>query len=106
MRTSAGHPQAYKVSKVGLNALTRILAAEVAPRRIRVNAVCPGWVKTGMGGSYAPRAVGEGTASIVWAALLGADGPTGGFFPRRQADPMVNATIAGRQGGKRHRNIP
>ena len=71
---------AYKVSKAGLNALTRILAHELAPRRIRVNAVCPGWVKTDMGGAHASRSLAEGARSIVWAAVLGADGPTGGFF--------------------------
>jgi NAD(P)-dependent dehydrogenase (short-subunit alcohol dehydrogenase family) len=71
---------AYKVSKAGLNALTRILAGELAPRQIRVNAVCPGWVKTDMGGSYAPRSLAEGARSIVWAALLDTNGPSGGFF--------------------------
>jgi carbonyl reductase 1 len=71
---------AYKVSKAALNALTRILAIELKPRRIRVNAVCPGWVKTDMGGAYANRSVDEGARSIVWAATLGADGPSGGFF--------------------------
>ena len=77
----AGWPgSAYRVSKVALNALTRILAAELAPRRIKVNAVCPGWVRTRMGGRSASREVDEGARSIVWAATLGPDGPTGGFF--------------------------
>jgi len=71
---------AYRVSKVGLNALARVLAAELAPRHIKVNAVCPGWVRTAMGGSGAPRSLEQGAESIAWAALLGADGPTGGFF--------------------------
>jgi carbonyl reductase 1 len=71
---------AYKVSKAGLNAFTRILAAELASRRIKVNAVCPGWVRTDMGGPAAPRTIPKGAASIVWAARLGPDGPTGGFF--------------------------
>jgi NAD(P)-dependent dehydrogenase (short-subunit alcohol dehydrogenase family) len=79
----AGWPSsAYRVSKAGLNTLARLLARELAPRRIRVNAVCPGWVRTDMGGPGASRPVDKGAASIVWAATL-ADGPaspTGGFF--------------------------
>jgi NAD(P)-dependent dehydrogenase (short-subunit alcohol dehydrogenase family) len=71
---------AYRASKIGLNALTRIFARDLSPRRIRVNAVCPGWVKTDMGGQGAPRDVAEGAASIVWAAALADGGPTGGFF--------------------------
>jgi NAD(P)-dependent dehydrogenase (short-subunit alcohol dehydrogenase family) len=76
----AGWPSsAYAVSKVGMNAFVRILAPEFADRKIRVNAVSPGWARTDMGGSGAPRSVEEGAASIVWAAAL-EDGPTGGFF--------------------------
>jgi len=70
---------AYRVSKAALNALARVLARELAPRRIRVNAACPGWVRTRMGGSSATRPVEKGAASIVWAATL-ADETTGGFY--------------------------
>lgn len=63
-----------------MNALTRILAVELAGRDIRVNAVCPGWVRTDMGGRHASRTVEKGAASIMWEALLGDDSPTGGFF--------------------------
>jgi NAD(P)-dependent dehydrogenase (short-subunit alcohol dehydrogenase family) len=74
----AGTP-AYSVSKAALNALTRILAAELRADRVLVNAVCPGWVATDMGGPGG-RPVEDGAASVVWAVLLGDDGPTGGFF--------------------------
>ncbi|HUZ18029.1 MAG TPA: SDR family NAD(P)-dependent oxidoreductase [Spirochaetia bacterium] len=72
-------PSAYGVSKASLNALVRLLARELAPRRIRVNAVCPGWVRTDMGGPGASRSVQEGAASILQATLLEGDS-TGGFF--------------------------
>jgi NAD(P)-dependent dehydrogenase (short-subunit alcohol dehydrogenase family) len=71
-----GWPQsAYSVSKAGLNALTRILARELP--RLHVNAVCPGWVKTDMGGDYAERDVETGAKSIVFGAFTT---ETGGFF--------------------------
>lgn len=71
---------AYSASKAALNMLTIQLAAELKERNIRVNAVCPGWVRTEMGGDQAPRDVSEGASGIVWAATLLHDGPTGGFF--------------------------
>jgi len=75
---------AYRVSKVALNALTRSFARSFEPRRIRVNAVCPGWVRTDMGGAGASRSVEQGAASIVGTALL-ESGPTGGFFRDQRA---------------------
>jgi carbonyl reductase 1 len=78
--SKAGWPSsAYAVSKVGMNALVRVLAHELAGRKVRVNAVSPGWARTDMGGKGAPRSVEKGAASIVWAAAV-EDGPTGGFF--------------------------
>jgi NAD(P)-dependent dehydrogenase (short-subunit alcohol dehydrogenase family) len=74
-----GGAPAYRLSKAGLNALTRMLASELESERILVNAVCPGWVATDMGGPGG-RPVAEGAASVVWAATLPDDGPTGGFF--------------------------
>jgi NAD(P)-dependent dehydrogenase (short-subunit alcohol dehydrogenase family) len=74
-----GGTPAYRTSKAALNALTRILAAELRGDGILVNAVCPGWVATDMGGSGG-RPVAEGAAGIVWAATLPDDGPTSGFF--------------------------
>jgi NAD(P)-dependent dehydrogenase (short-subunit alcohol dehydrogenase family) len=84
---AGSHTLAYRASKAALNAATRFLAAELAPRGVRVNAVCPGWVRTGMGGPGAPRSIEEGAAGIVWAATLPPDGPTGGFFRDGHAIP-------------------
>ena len=72
-----GGTPGYGVSKAALNALTIKLAAELAEDGILVNAVCPGWVATDMGGG---RPVADGARGVVWAATLPADGPTGGFF--------------------------
>jgi NAD(P)-dependent dehydrogenase (short-subunit alcohol dehydrogenase family) len=74
-----GGPPAYNVSKTALNALTRMLAGELRRDRILVNAVCPGWVATDMGGPGG-RPVAEGAASLLWAIDLPDDGPTGGFY--------------------------
>src|SRR5262249_18179072 len=76
---------AYSVSKALLNAATRVVAKELAPRRIRVNAVCPGWVRTDLGGPRAPRDVETGAPSIV-ATGVEAEA-AGGFFPDREPLP-------------------
>lgn len=80
-----GYP-AYRMSKAALNAATRVFAHE-ARGDVKVNAVCPGWVKTDMGGAGATRDLDEGVASIVWAATLGSDGPNNGFF--RDGKPIA-----------------
>lgn len=80
-----GYP-AYRISKTALNAVTKIFSEEVKGSGILVNSVCPGWVRTEMGGENAHRSVEEGAAGIVWAATLPKDGPTGGFF--RDGKPL------------------
>ena len=82
-----GGSPAYRVSKTALNALTRILASELRGSGILVNSVCPGWVRTDMGGSGATRPVEEGADTPVWAAALPDNGPTGGFFRDRREIP-------------------
>lgn len=79
-----GGSPAYRVSKAGLNALTRILSSELRGSGILVNSVCPGWVQTDMGGTRASRPVEDGADTPVWAATLPNSGPTGGFFRDRR----------------------
>jgi NAD(P)-dependent dehydrogenase (short-subunit alcohol dehydrogenase family) len=86
LASMAAGPPAYQVTKAALNAFTRTLAAELSSAGILVNAVCPGWVATDMGGAGAPRSAGEGAAGILWAATLPDNGPTGGFF--RDGKPL------------------
>lgn len=76
---------AYRTSKAALNALTRMLAAELRRDRILVNSVCPGWVATDMGGPGG-RPVSDGAASVLWAIDLPDNGPTGAFY--RDGKPL------------------
>jgi NAD(P)-dependent dehydrogenase (short-subunit alcohol dehydrogenase family) len=82
----SGFP-AYRMSKAALNALTRITAAELRDTNMKVNAVCPGWVKTDMGGPDANRSVEKGAETPVWLATLPDNGPTGGFFRDKKPIP-------------------
>lgn len=75
-------PGAYGVAKASLNALTKALPRDL-PHGVTVNAVCPGWVATRMGGSAAPLTPEQGADTALWLARTGDDGPTGGFFRRR-----------------------
>jgi NAD(P)-dependent dehydrogenase (short-subunit alcohol dehydrogenase family) len=80
-----GGRAAYRLSKAALNALTRTLASD--ERWLKVNTMCPGWVRTDMGGSAAPRSVEQGADTAVWLATLPDDGPSGGFFRDRKPIP-------------------
>ncbi|EMY69088.1 SDR family NAD(P)-dependent oxidoreductase [Leptospira vanthielii] len=74
-----GYP-AYRISKTAINALTSLSSVEAVGKNIKINSVCPGWVKTDMGGASATRPVEKGAETIVWAATLPDSGPTGKFF--------------------------
>jgi NAD(P)-dependent dehydrogenase (short-subunit alcohol dehydrogenase family) len=78
-----GGPGDYGVTKAALNALTVRLAKELPPS-IKVNSMCPGWVRTRMGGPSATRSPEEGADTAVWLATLPDDGPTSGFFRDRE----------------------
>lgn len=79
-------PAAYAVSKAALNALT-VKMSQAVRGDVKVNAMCPGWVRTDMGGSGAPRSPQEAVDTLVWLATLPADGPNGSFFRDRKPIP-------------------
>jgi NAD(P)-dependent dehydrogenase (short-subunit alcohol dehydrogenase family) len=76
----------YRLSKTALNAVTRIFADELQGTDVKINSVCPGWVRTDMGGPNATLTIEEGARGIVWAATLPENGPSGGFF--RHGEPI------------------
>lgn len=75
---------AYKMSKLALNAMTRVLAAELRGSGVLVNSVDPGWVRTRMGGRSASRSPRQGADTAIYLATLPANGPSGGFFRDRR----------------------
>ena len=77
----------YDASKAALNSFTIHLAHELRSTKIKVNSAHPGWVKTDMGTDAAPMEIPEGAKTGVELALLGDDGPTGGFFHLGQTLP-------------------
>ncbi|MFM9882838.1 MAG: SDR family NAD(P)-dependent oxidoreductase [Burkholderiales bacterium] len=87
LTTGNGMGVSYAVSKTALSALTARLAVEERPHHVLVNAVCPGFTTTFDGAEQmGARPVAEGAASVVWAAPLADDGPTGAFF--RDSKPL------------------
>ncbi len=78
---------AYRMSKAGINVVTRVLAAETQGMGILVNSVDPGWVQTDMGGRGATRSLYKGAETPVWLATVPEGGPTGGFFRDRKPIP-------------------
>jgi NAD(P)-dependent dehydrogenase (short-subunit alcohol dehydrogenase family) len=80
-----GGAPGYRLSKTALNAVTRIFADELSDKGVYVNSVCPGWVKTDMGGASAELSVEEGADTIVWLATSPeAAKLTGGFYRERE----------------------
>ena len=79
-----GHCPAYRISKTAINTLTRIISEETHEYNILVNSMCPGWVKTEMGGPEATRELPEGADTAVWLATLSDNGPRGKFFRDRK----------------------
>ena len=80
-----GWAPGYCVSKTALNGVTVQLAAALP--KCAVNSVCPGWVRTDMGGESATRSVGEGAATIVWLATDAPQDLTGKFVKDRKVIP-------------------
>lgn len=84
LATMEGGRAGYRMSKAALNAMTRVLASELKSAGIRVNSVCPGWVRTDMGGRDAQRTPEEGSDTIVWLAKGKESGPNGSFYRDRK----------------------
>lgn len=76
---SGGSP-AYRVSKTGLNGLTKYLDGEYGEEGLVANSVCPGWVRTEMGGEEANRSVERGAETPVWLSRFEAGSPSGYFW--------------------------
>ena len=78
-RSGLTGPSVYSIAKATLNAIT-LSAAQSVSGNVKINAMCPGWVRTEMGGANAERSPEQGAETAIWLANLDADGPSGGFF--------------------------
>ena len=79
-----GNYPGYRISKTALNAVTRIYAAELDANQFKVNTLCPGWVRTDMGGSNADLSVAEGVDTAIWLATSADTQHSGGYFRKRE----------------------
>lgn len=77
----------YSLSKLALNGATILLADALKSKNIAVYAMCPGWVKTDMGGSSAPRTPEQGADTAIWLATEGKMQQSGKFFRNRTEQP-------------------
>lgn len=84
LATMGGLTLAYRSSKSAVNAITRVFAGELIEHGVRVNAVCPGWTRTDLGGMQADRSPEEGADTVLWLARMTEDGPNGGLFKDRE----------------------
>lgn len=75
----SGGYAAYRISKLALNSLTAIMSKDLVGKNVKVFSVCPGWVKTDMGGAAAPRSLQQGVDSIKW-LITKNEGVTGRFY--------------------------
>lgn len=78
---------AYSLSKTALNAITGMMAAALRDKHIVVNSICPGWVRTDMGGSGASRSVQQGADTVTWLATEAPSDLTGKFLRDRKVIP-------------------
>ena len=88
LSSQIGSTPGYSISKLALNGLTLQLANALKANNILVNSVCPGWVKTDMGGIGATKTPEEGADTIIWVALFEKGDPTGKFFRNREEIPF------------------
>ena len=84
LQSTMAYAPAYSISKTALNALTKVVAGSVSGTGVLVNCVNPGWVRTSMGGPHASLSAEQGADTIVWAATLADNGPTGAFLSNRR----------------------